>query len=60
MKIVDLEGREIATYDELKVNGKPKDYLGAAFACYSENPTRFTFLGSEDGEKLQLLIAEPQ
>jgi hypothetical protein len=59
MKIVDLEGHEIATYDELRPNGQPTHgMLGTAFACYTENPTRFTFLGSDDDNRLQLWIAE--
>ncbi len=58
MKIVDLEGHAVATYDELKVNGKPRDVLGASFACYTENPTRFTFLGANDDSRVELWIAE--
>jgi hypothetical protein len=54
MKIVDLEGNEIATYDELVVDGKPKlGMLGLAFACYSQQPERFTFLIT-DNHKIQL------
>jgi hypothetical protein len=34
--------------------------LGSAFACYTENPTRFIFLGADDDSKLQLWIAEPR
>jgi len=61
MKIVDLEGREIATYDELRADGKPTGgMLGSAFACYSENPTRFIFLGASDDDRLQYWIAEPR
>jgi hypothetical protein len=61
MKIVDLEGHDIAAYDELRANGKPvHGLLGTAFACYTENPTRFVFLGSSDDNKLQLWIAEPR
>jgi hypothetical protein len=59
MKIVDLEGREIATYDELRVDGKPKyGLLGTAFACYTENPQRFTFLSTGDDSRLELRTAE--
>jgi hypothetical protein len=56
MKIVDLEGHEIATYDELREKGKP--ILGLAFACYTENPQRFTFLTTGDGERLNLQTVE--
>jgi len=59
MRIVDLEGHQIATYDQLKVDGRPKEPLGAAFACYMENPTRFVFLGADDNDKVQLWLAEP-
>ncbi len=59
MKVVDLEGHEIATYDQIKVDGKPKnDFLGSAFACYTEDPQRFTFLTTGDGDKLELRAAE--
>jgi hypothetical protein len=60
MKIVDLEGHEIATYDQAKVNGKPttNDALGSAFACYTDDPQRFTFLTTGDGQKLELRAAE--
>jgi hypothetical protein len=59
MKIVDLEGHELATYNELMENGKPKpDALGAAFACYTQQPERFTFLGGDNEHKIQLKIAE--
>jgi len=59
MKIVDLEGHEIATYDQAKVDGKPKnDFLGLAFACYTENPQRFTFLTAGDGDRIEIRSAE--
>ncbi|MGA8541702.1 MAG: hypothetical protein WB566_19520 [Terriglobales bacterium] len=61
MKIVDLEGRESASYDELRSNGKAQSaMIGSSFACYSENPTRFIFLGANDDYRLQLWIAEPR
>jgi hypothetical protein len=61
VKIVDLEGHDVVTYDELRANGKPQDeMLGTALACYTENPTRFTFLGANDDSKLQFWIAEPR
>jgi hypothetical protein len=61
MKIVDLEGHEIATYDEAKdANGKPRDAISASFACYTENPTRFLSLGTDDNNKVQFWIAEPR
>ena len=55
MKIVDLEGRELATYDELRVDGKPKmGMLGAAFACYTQQPERFTFLVMDEKNRIEL------
>jgi hypothetical protein len=56
-KIVDLEGHEIATYDDPK--GNEKTSLGSAFICYSTNPERFTYLGMTDDAILTLKIAEP-
>ena len=58
IKIVDLEGHEIATYDELRINGKPKYLLGIAFACYTENPQRFIFLTTGNDNRLNLQTAE--
>jgi len=60
MKIVDLEGHEVATYDEHKANGKPQALLTGAFYCYTENPTRFVFLGANDDSRLQFWIVEPR
>jgi len=47
VKIVDLEGRELATYDA-------SNNLGAAFACYTLNPERFLFLTANDDHKIEL------
>ena len=63
MKIVDLEGHEIATYDEVDSkdkDGKDEPMLSGAFYCYTENPTRFVFLGAQDDGKLQLVTVEPR
>ena len=55
MKVVDLEGKELATYDELREHGKPKlGTLGSAFACYTLHPERFTFLLTADDQRIQL------
>jgi hypothetical protein len=59
-EIVDLEGHAVATYRQSSGDGKPKYGLGLAFACYSENPERFTFLSSGNDSKLKFLIAEPR
>jgi hypothetical protein len=58
IKVVDLKGREIATYDEPVINGEQA--LGLAFVCYSSNPDRFTFLETAEDSKLELLVAKPQ
>ena len=62
MKIVDLEGHEIATYDERKGEEakETEGGLGAAFACYTENPTRFLFVGASNDNRVQFWIAEPR
>jgi len=59
MKVVSLEGEEIASYDELLEGGKPKaGMLGLAFACYTQRPERFTFLVTDDSHRIQLRSAE--
>ena len=60
LKVVDLEGQEIANYDEFDINGKAQGAMSAAFACYTENPTRFVFLGANDDNKIQFWIAGPR
>jgi hypothetical protein len=60
MKIVDLEGHELATYDEPQADGKSTlGFLGLAFACYTQQPERFMFLTSNGQEHtLQFRFAE--
>lgn len=59
LKVVDLEGQAIATYHEMKADTEPKHRsLGLGFACYTENPERFTFASTGDDGQLQFLIAE--
>ena len=60
MMIVDLQGHQIARYREVKSNGQNQPLLSGAFYCYTEAPSRFTFLGSNDDGKLQFWIAEPR
>jgi len=60
MKIVDLEGHDIATYEAPKGAYGGDTGLGSSFACYTENPTRFTFLGADDNRRVQFWIAEPR
>jgi hypothetical protein len=65
MKIVDLEGRELATYSAdvrypADAEGKERktQALGGAFACYTTNPDRFIFLATGADDKLRFRIAE--
>jgi hypothetical protein len=58
LKVVDLKGHTIATYDEPVVNGQRR--LGLAFTCYARNPDRFTFLETADDHKIELITATPQ
>lgn len=58
LKVVDLQGREIATYDEPIIDGTHA--LGPAFLCYADNPERFIFLTTTDDDKLGLIIARPE
>jgi hypothetical protein len=61
MKIVDLEGHELATYDELWSDGRPTfGPLGFAYACYSSQPERFTFLITDDKYRIELKQVEPR
>lgn len=58
VKIVDLEGHEIGFYSDTVTNGRSN--LGIAFACFSENPERLTFLGLTDDNKMEFKVAEPR
>ena len=58
IKVVDLEGHHLASYEDERVGGKLS--LGISFACYLDSPERFVFLGQSDDRKLQFRIAEPQ
>ena len=58
MKIVDLEGNEIATYDDLKINRQPKSKALGEFGCYSASPERFTFVTNDNQGKIYLQETE--
>jgi len=59
IKVVDLSGKKVATYDDQHINGK--GMLGSAFACYATNPAeRFFFLFTADDGYLGFRIAEPR
>jgi len=56
MKIVDLEGHEIATYEEARIDGKTKnDFLGLAFACYT---AAFYLPHHRRGDRIEIQAAE--
>jgi len=57
IKIVDLNGHEIATYSGPDEGAKPN--LGMGFACYTSQPAKLTFLGMAEDHKLQLISASP-
>jgi len=57
LKVVDLEGQKIASYEEPIVDGKKA--LGGAFVCYANNPERFMFLTTMEDERLGVIVATP-
>lgn len=57
LKVTDLNGNEVATYEEPLIEGFPA--LGPAFICYSSSPERFTFLTTMANGKLGLKSAHP-
>jgi hypothetical protein len=57
MKIVDLEGQELATYDIRRPDQPESEPLGA-FACYALTPERFTFLTTDHDRKIKLKQVE--
>lgn len=57
MKIVDLDGQELATYNILRPDQPKSEFLGA-FACYTLSPERFTFLTRDDDLKIKLKRVE--
>jgi hypothetical protein len=57
MKVTDLEGKEVATYEEVSSEGKRP--LGGAFACYVDDPEQFTFLTTLK-EGLGIMLVQPQ
>lgn len=58
MKIVDLDGKEVATYDATGTNAK--ESLGGAFACYLGKTERFSFLATDEDHRIVFRIAEPR
>ncbi len=60
IKVTDLEGREIATYDGTVKDGDTQRPVGGAFACYAQNPERFIFLFTSDDGYLGFRVVEPR
>jgi hypothetical protein len=58
LKVVDLEGHEIATYESPMKDGWSE--LGPAFACYALNPERFIFFTTMEDQKLGIITATPK
>src|SRR5437879_11851922 len=59
IKVVDLNGRTVAThYEPAAKDGEQP--LGLGFACYTQNPERFTFLETTDDNRLALITATPE
>jgi hypothetical protein len=58
VKVVNLEGEEIANYDASPHDEKMA--IGAAFACYFAKQTRFIFLASDDDRRIMLRAFEPK
>ncbi len=57
IKVVNLEGKQLAQYEAPTRNGRAR--LGAAFACYSYPPEDFTFLTNAADNKVVLRTIEP-
>ena len=59
IKVVDLEGHQLGSYEDERVDGKLS--LGLSFACFSDNPKdRFVFLGQTSDKKREFRVAEPE
>jgi len=58
LKVVDLHGNPVAEYTH--VLGDAGAALLQTFACYSENPERFSFLHTPKDGKMAIEIAEPR
>lgn len=58
MKIVDLDGQELATYEINPATDMPKSEPLGVFACYTLGPERFTFLANDKDLKLTVKQVE--
>jgi len=59
-RVVDLEGNELAAYDDPKEGRIKGEGFGLSLACYAENPTRFTFFNKDDQNRVLVEVVEPQ
>jgi hypothetical protein len=57
LKIVSLEGEELASFEQPKEEGK-LGALGLVFACYALQPERFTFLTTDEKQRIHLRLTE--
>jgi len=60
IKVTDLEGHEIATYDGTFKDGDAQRPIGGAFACYAQDPERFIFLFTSDDGYLGFRTLSPR
>jgi len=60
VKVVDLNGHELGTYEEGKGPDGKRLINSLAFACYSEKPERFLYLYTPKDGYLGLRTAEPR
>lgn len=60
IKVVDLEGNELATYDPAAASDKTKSEPIGVFACYTASPEHFTFIGYGKDGKIHLQQVEPR
>jgi hypothetical protein len=58
IKLIDLDGQDIGAYTLDEAIEKEESKLGLAFACYSQNPERFTFLTETENGTLGLQLAQ--
>src|SRR5262249_43896247 len=66
LKVVDLEGKEHATYEIPSSEEAPRkakegqdDQLTGILVCFTSRPARFAFVGSGKDDQLEFQIAEP-
>jgi hypothetical protein len=58
IKVVDLEGNELASYNPTTADNKAKSQYIGAFSCYTANPEHFTFISYDRDRKIHLQQVE--